>query len=73
MIDQERNKGKQNNHYKLLQWKKRGELYIFYDISEHIILVQLMDTVGNVNHGVSIPGSLIYYSNYKIVLLFIKE
>ena len=35
------------------------------DISENVTLVQLMDTVGNVNNAVSIVGNRIFDSNYK--------
>ena len=38
---------------------------ILNDISEYFTLVQLMDTVGNVTHAVSIVGKCIFDSNYK--------
>ena len=53
MHDKERNKGEQRHHYNLLQ-RKRGKFKILNDISEHVNLVQLIDTVWNVNHAVSI-------------------
>ena len=52
--------------------KKTGEYYIFNDISDHVTLVQLVETSVNVNHAVSITGCWIYGSNYKISLPLIK-
>ena len=43
--------------------KKRGQFDILNDISEHLTLVQIMDTTGNVNHAFSITGCWIYDSN----------
>ena len=52
--------------------EKREELYIFNDISYHVMLVQMIDISDNVNHDVSITGYWIYCSNYKQALLLIK-
>ena len=43
MVDKERNKGEQRLHYKIEKWKKAGTFDIQNSISEHAILVQLMD------------------------------
>ena len=59
------NLGEQRLHYKIEQWGKQGTFDILRDISETFTLVQLMDTVGNVNHAVSIVGYWIFDSNYK--------
>ena len=40
-------------------------LILLNDISDHLTLVELIDTAGNVNHTVSITGYWIYDSNYK--------
>ena len=52
--------------------KKTGEFDISNDISNHVVLVQLIVTAVNVNHVVSITGCRIYDSNYKIALPLIK-
>ena len=52
--------------------EKRGEFDIFNDISYHVILAQIIDTAGNVNHAVSITRYWIYYSNYKLAFNLIK-
>ena len=53
--------------------EKRGGIDILYDISEYVTFNQLMDTVGNVNHAVSIYGGCIYDSYYRRALSLIKE
>ena len=35
------------------------------DISENVPLVQLIDSLGNVNHAISVVGYWIFDSNYK--------
>ena len=49
--------------YKINKWKIRVNFDILTDISEHITLVQLMDTVGDVNYTVIIDGHFILASN----------
>ena len=39
------------------------------DISEHVPLVQLMYSLGNVNHSISVVGYCIFDSNYKKALV----
>ena len=56
----------------ILLIKKTGEFDILNDISGHLVLVQLVDTSGNVNHAVNIIGFWIYYSTNKIALTFMK-
>ena len=73
MIDKERNKGGECHHYKLKKTNKRVTFDIINDISEYITLVQLVDTVVNVNHAVSISGFWIYYLNYEKEFPFLKE
>ena len=43
------------------------------DISVNVTLVQLMDSLGNVNHAISVVGSWIFDSNYEIALVLNKE
>ena len=39
------------------------------DISEHVTLVQLMYSLVNVNHAISVVGNWIFDSNYEIALV----
>ena len=58
-------KGGPKVHYSLLRYNSKGYYYILKDISEHVTLVQLMDSLGNLNHAISVFGSWIFDSNYK--------
>ena len=49
--------------------KKKGQFEIIHDISENITLVQLMESVGNVNNTVNIAEYWIFDSKYKKALL----
>ena len=46
---------------------------ILNNISEHVTLLHLMDSPGNVKHTVSVAGKWIFYLNYKIYLPFTIE
>ena len=61
MVDKERNKCEQHLHYIFKQWNKIGSFGIINNISEHVALVQLMDSIGNVNHAVSVLGKLNFH------------
>ena len=50
MLDQAREFGEKYIRYKLETWKKTGTFDIPNNISEYVTLVQLMDSLGNVNH-----------------------
>ena len=63
-----RNKREQSCRYKLVKWDIKVLFDIFNDISNHVTLVQLIDTDDNINHAVSITVSWIYGSNYKRAL-----
>ena len=39
------------------------------NISANVTLVQLMDSLGNVNHAISVVGSWIFDSNYEKALV----
>ena len=39
------------------------------DISANVTLVQLMDSLGNVNHAISVVGNWIFDSNYERALV----
>ena len=51
-----RNKGEAKVHYNLIKYKKMGQYKILEDISENVTLVKLMDSLGNVNHDISVVG-----------------
>ena len=49
-------KGEPKVHYILMKYKKKGSYDILKDMSEHVTLAQLMDSLGNVNHSISVVG-----------------
>ena len=67
-----RNKGEARVHYKLIKYKKMGDYKILEDISANFTLVQLMDSIGNVNHASSVVGSWIFDSDYERALVLNK-
>ena len=64
ILNRKRNKGEAKVHYKLIKYKKIGDYKILEDISANFTLFQLMDSIGNVNHAISVVGSWIFESNY---------
>ena len=52
---------------------QRGSYAAIISISDHVKLLQLMDSIGNVNHVVTIVGKWIFDSNSKKCLLLSKE
>ena len=58
-------KGWQYLRYNLTIWKKIYAFDILNYISEAFTLVQLMDSLGNVNNAIGIVGHWIFYYNYK--------
>ena len=56
-------------YYSLRKYIKKGSHDILTDISEHVTLVQLMDSLGHINHAISIVGYLIFESNYEKALV----
>ena len=64
MQNRKRNKGEPRVHYSLERYRQKGEYDIFNDITANVTLVQLMDSLGNVNHAISVVGSWIFDSNY---------
>ena len=61
--EKKRNKGETKVHYNLIKYKKKGLYKILEDISENVTLVQLMDSLGNMNHAISVVGYLIFDLN----------
>ena len=72
MIDSVREEGDKHLCYKMAK-KEKVESDIYNEITDHVMLVQLIDTDGNINHDSSIIRCWIYYSNDKIKLPLIKE
>ena len=66
-------KGEQNLQYNLNIWKKNNAFDILNDIREDVNLVQLMESLVNVNHSISIVGYWIFDSNYKKSLCLTQE
>ena len=73
MLKCKRNKGEAGVHYKLMKYKKIGDYKILDDISANVTLVQLMESIGNVNHAISVVGSWIFDSNYERALILISH
>ena len=73
MKDKLRHKGEQHLIYNLKKWVNKVAFDILNNISENVTLIQLMDSLGNVNHAISILGHWISDSNYKKVIIFTQE
>ena len=58
------NFGEKHLSYKLEQWNKTHNFDILNNICGCVTLVQLMYSLGNVNHAVSLVGKRVFYSNY---------
>ena len=65
MINNNINNGEARLHYKLIKYQRKGEYKILEDISANVTLVQLMNSLVNVNHAISVVGNWIFYSNYE--------
>ena len=72
MSNRIKTKCEQNLRYNLTIWSKNDAFDILNDISEKK-LVQLMDSLVNVNHAISIVGHWIFDSNYKKSLFLTQE
>ena len=72
MLNRKRNKGEARVHYKLIKYKNKGDYKILEDISAIVTLDQLMDSLGNVNHAISVVGSWIFDLNYETALVLNK-
>ena len=65
ILKRKKNEGGARVHYNLIKYKKKGKYKILEDISENVTLVQLMDSLVNVNHAISVVRKYIFESNYK--------
>ena len=66
-------KGEPRVYYILRKYKNKLSYYIMTDISENFTSVQLMDSLVNVNHYISIVRYWIFESNYKKALVLNRE
>ena len=66
-------KGEQTLQYNMTIRKKNNYFDILNDISEDVTLVQLMDSLGNVNHDISMVRYWIFDSNYNKALCLAQE
>ena len=64
MLNNKRNKGEARVPYQLIKYKVMGDYKILEDISAKGSLVQLMNSLVNVNHAISVVGNCIFDSNY---------
>ena len=46
-----------------------GEYKILEEISKNVTLVQFMNSLGNVNHAISVVGKWLFDSNYEKALV----
>ena len=58
-------KGELKVYYSLIKYNNKGSYDILTDISENFTLVQLIDSLGNINRAISVVGYWIFESNYK--------
>ena len=54
-------------------WKKKDAFGILNVVIEDLTLVQLMDSLGNVNHIITILRHWIFDSNYEKVIFLTQE
>ena len=73
MSNRRKIKGEKNLRYNLTIWRENDAFNILNGISENVTLVQLMDSIGNVNHAISIVDYWIFDSNYRKALFLHKN
>ena len=61
--------GETRVHYNLIKYKEMREYNLLEYISEKVTLVHLIDSLGNVNHAISVVGNWIFDSNYEKALV----
>ena len=60
-------------YYSPRKYKNMGSYDIMTDRSENVTLVQLMDSLGNVNHDIGVVGYWIFDSNCEKALVLNRE
>ena len=63
----------QHLRYNMKVWNKKYDFDILKNINEYLTLVQLMDSLRNVNHTISIVVYSILYSNYEKAIFLHKN
>ena len=63
MSNRRKIKGEQNPRYNLTIWKKNAAFDVLNDMNENVTFVQLMDSLGNLNHAINILGHWIFDSH----------
>ena len=66
-------RGKPRVYYILRKYKKKVSYDILTEISENVTLVQLMYSLVNVNHAISVFGYWIFDSKYNKSLVLNRE
>ena len=66
-------KGERRLGYNLKVWHKNYAFDIINNIIEYVTLVQLMDSLGNLNNAISIVGYCIFEYNYEKELCAIRQ
>ena len=69
LINEKKLKGETRVYYSLRKYKKKVSYDILTYISEHVTLVQIMDSFVNENHSISVVEYWIFESNYKRALV----
>ena len=52
-------------YYNLKTFRQKGYFNELNNIREHVTLVQLVDSLGNINHAINVVGCCILDSNYE--------
>ena len=73
ILKNEKLKGEPRFYYSLSKYKKKRSYDILTAISEKFTKIQLMDSLGNVNHVISVVGYWIFDLNYKKALVLNRE
>ena len=68
-----RRKVEQNLQYNMMIRNKNDDFDILNHIIEDVTFLQLMDSLGNVNHAINKLGRWIFYSNYEKELFLHKN
>ena len=66
-------KGVQKLYYKMSKYTQKSSFNILNDICEHFTLVQLMDSLVNVNRVISVVGYWVFDWNYEKALVLNRE
>ena len=65
----EKNQGEPKVYYSLSKYKNNSSYDILTEISQHVTLFKLMDSLGNANNAIIAVGYWIFESNYDRALV----